>query len=635
MSGIVGVHYLDGRPVNGEDLSKMVDILAHRGPDGADTWIGQSVGLGHRMLWTTRESLIETLPLVKQDGNLVITSDARIDNREELIAALQINNRPSDKIGDSELILAAYGKWGEQCLEHLLGDFAFAIWDKGKQQLFCARDHIGIKPFYYCRNSDTFVFASEIKAIHTLPNIERKVNETRIAEYLLIVFEDKTTTFYQDIFRLPPGHCMTVSKEDIKIRCYWELNPQKELRLGSDEEYAEAFREIFTEAVRCRLRSAFPIGSTLSGGLDSSAITCLARNLLDKNQPLHTFSVIFDEMSQCDERPFINEVLAQGNFTPHYLNGDKLTPLEDINRMMWYHDEPFYFANSYLYWNTCPIAKNEGIRILLDGFDGDTSVSHGLGYFDELANQGRWFKLIKELKHREKYTEQSLWSSLSPYLWVHALKPSHRKFIYRVRRKLAKLNKFRKGKSNTQANTNQIINDKFVERITLKEHLQSLEEKRYKPQPRERDCHYQSLNWGLIPFFLEVIDKSAAAASIEANHPLFDKRLVEFCLSLPPEQKIHQGWTRMILRRGMENILPKKVQWRTDKNNFEPAVIHALLDLNRELVEKVILHNSEDVEDYVDMEAVRKIFQKLISERKPSDVIPVWVTTLLGYWRSK
>ncbi|MEO1429120.1 MAG: lasso peptide isopeptide bond-forming cyclase [Cyanobacteria bacterium J06633_8] len=635
MSGIVGVHYLDGRPIDGKDLSKMVDILAHRGPDGADTWIGESVGLGHRMLWTTPESLIETLPLVKQDGNLVITSDARIDNREELIAALQINNRPSDKVADSELILAAYEKWGEQCPEHLLGDFAFAIWDKRKQQLFCARDHIGIKPFYYYRNSDSFVFASEIKAIHTLPNIDRKVNETRIAEYLLIIFEDKTTTFYQDIFRMPPGHCMTVSKEDIKIRCYWELNPHKEIKLGSDEEYAAAFREIFTEAVRCRLRSAFPIGSTLSGGLDSSSVACVARNLLDKNQPLHTFSVIFDETPECDERPFINAVLAQGNFTPHYLNGDKFTPLEDINSMIWHQDEPFYFANSYLYWNTCPAAKNKGIRILLDGFDGDTSVSHGLGYFDELANKGRWLELVKELKSRAKYTDTSLWNLLSPYLWGYALKQSHRKFIYKVRRKLAKLNKFRKAKSNTQDITYKIIKDEFIERIAWNEHLQRLEEKRSKPQPSERDSHYRYLNWGLIPFFLEVIDKSAAAASIEANHPLFDKRLVEFCLSLPPEQKIYRGWTRMILRRGMENILPKKVQWRTDKNNFEPTVIHALVDLNRELVEKVIVHDSEHVEEYVDMEAVRKIYQQLISKRKPSDVIPVWITTLLQYWYLK
>lgn len=635
MSGIVGLHYLDGRPVNSDNISKMVDILAHRGPDGADTWIDKSIGLGHRMLWTTPESLIEKLPLAKQDGNLVITSDARIDNREELIAALQINNRPSDNIGDSELILAAYEKWGEKCPEHLLGDFAFAIWDERKQQLFCARDHIGIKPFYYYHNKDTFIFASEIKAINCLPNIEPKVNETRIAEYLLIIFEDKATTFYQDIFRLPPGHYMTVSKEDTKIRCYWELNPDKELKLGSDEEYAEAFREIFTEAVRCRLRSAFPIGSTLSGGLDSSSITCIARNLLDKNQPLHTFSVIFDEISECDERPFINEVLAQGNFTPHYLNGDKLTPLEDINRMLWYQDEPFYFGNAYLYWNTCPTAKKEGVRILLDGFDGDTSVSHGLGYFEELANKGRWLELVKELKSRKTYTDTSLWNLLSPYLWGYAVKPSHRKFIYKVRRKLAKLNKLRKGKSNTQNISYKIIKDEFIERIALKEHLQRLEEKRWKPQPTERDSHYRYLNWGLIPFFLEVIDRSAAAASVEANHPLFDKRLVEFCLSLPPEQKIHRGWTRMILRRGMENILPKKVQWRTDKNNFEPTVIRGLVDLNRKLVEKVILHNSEHVEKHVEIEAVRKIYQQLISTRSPNDLIPVWVTTLLEYWYSK
>ena len=165
MSGIIGIHYLDGRPVDRENLTKMVDILAHRGPDGADIWVDGCVGLGHRMLWTTPESLIEKLPLENQRGDLVITADARIDNRDELIAALQINNRPSDKVVDSELILAAYEKWGEDCPEHLLGDFAFAIWDERRELLFCARDHFGVKPFYYYFANNTFAFGSEIKAL--------------------------------------------------------------------------------------------------------------------------------------------------------------------------------------------------------------------------------------------------------------------------------------------------------------------------------------------------------------------------------------------------------------------------------------------------------------------------------------
>jgi asparagine synthase (glutamine-hydrolysing) len=184
------------------------------------------------------------------------------------------------EVSDSQLILAAYIKWGEDCPQHLLGDFIFVIWDGHKQQLFCARDHFGVKPFYYhYAAGKRFAFATEIKAVLGLPDVPRQLNEVRVAEHLLELNEDPTITLYEDILRLPAAHSMTVSRKGIQQQRYWSLDPTRELRLGSDEEYAQKFREIFTEAVRCRLRSAFPVGSTLSGGLDSSSIVCVARKL--------------------------------------------------------------------------------------------------------------------------------------------------------------------------------------------------------------------------------------------------------------------------------------------------------------------------------------------------------------------
>ncbi|HEY9875190.1 MAG TPA: lasso peptide isopeptide bond-forming cyclase, partial [Candidatus Obscuribacterales bacterium] len=303
MSAIAGIYYLDNRTVDPADLKRMVDILAHRGSDGCNIWSEGSIGFGHRMLWTTPESLLETLPLVNDTGEIVITADARIDNRDELIAVLKISDRPVEKITDSQLILSAYEQWGENCPEQLVGDFAFAIWDRRKQVLFCARDHFGVKPFYYYSSGQSFIFATEIKALLCLPDVPRRLNEVKVADYLASPTDDTAITFYKEIFRLPPAHRLTVSHEGITLQSYWSLDPSRELRLGSDEEYASAFRKLFTEAVRCRLRSAFPVGSMLSGGLDSSSITCVARQLLagDKNSQLHTFSAIFDKMTQCDE----------------------------------------------------------------------------------------------------------------------------------------------------------------------------------------------------------------------------------------------------------------------------------------------------------------------------------------------
>src|SRR6267142_6895205 len=278
MSAILGIYYLDSRPVDRMDLDRMIETLAHRGSDGSGVWNDKSVGLGHRMLWTTPESLHERLPLAK-DG-LTITADARIDNRDELINLLRLPPRPSESISDSELILAAYELWGEHCPEKLLGDFAFAIWDSRKQLLFCARDHFGVKPFYYYSSDKVFTFATEIKALLRLPEVPRQLNETKIAAHLTSIDIDKEITLYRDILRLPPAHSIKVNREGIRVQSYWSLDPSRSQVMRSDEEYAEAFRELFTEAVRCRLRSAFPLGFMLSGGLDSSSVTCVARNLL-------------------------------------------------------------------------------------------------------------------------------------------------------------------------------------------------------------------------------------------------------------------------------------------------------------------------------------------------------------------
>ena len=183
MSGIAGALNLNGRPLEREDMARMVQSIAHRGPDGSGVWSEGAVGLGHRMLWTTPESLNEKLPLADGARNMAITADARIDNRDELFDALNVDGQ-RDEISDSELILLAYQRWGERCPERLQGDFAFAIWDGVNQLLFCARDHMGVKPFHYYRSSQAFIFASEIKALFALPEVSPRINESRLADYL-------------------------------------------------------------------------------------------------------------------------------------------------------------------------------------------------------------------------------------------------------------------------------------------------------------------------------------------------------------------------------------------------------------------------------------------------------------------
>jgi len=184
-----------------------------------------------------------------------------------------------------------------------------------------------------------------------LSEVPQVINEVRIGDYLASMFEDREITFYQDILRLPPAHCLTVNGKQVKVESYWSLNPHKELILSSDEEYATQFRKIFTEAVSCRLRSYTQPGTMLSGGLDSSSITCTARKIMDDegiNAKLPTFSAIFDEVKECDERIYINSVLDQGGYEPNFSYGDQRSPLTDIDRVIWHQDEPLYAFNLFL-----------------------------------------------------------------------------------------------------------------------------------------------------------------------------------------------------------------------------------------------------------------------------------------------
>lgn len=263
MSGIAGIYYLDGRPVEQVDLHRMLDSMAHRGPDGSGIWTDGPVGLGHRMLWTTPESLHEKLPLKNNTGDLTITADARIDNRDELIPTLNLNGRPRETIPDSEIILAAYEKWGESCPERLLGDFAFAIWEGRKKKLFCARDPVGIKPFFYYFDGKAFYWSSEPRAICEDSKVPKKPNLTLISLYLLNRFDEREETLYQNIYRLPSSHFMVLENGRLRKGQYWDIDPNHAIRYKTDQEYAEHFLSLFKEAIRARLRSHGPVGALL------------------------------------------------------------------------------------------------------------------------------------------------------------------------------------------------------------------------------------------------------------------------------------------------------------------------------------------------------------------------------------
>lgn len=642
MSGIFGNYYLDDRCAEYEQLGSMAAVLAHRGPDGAAIWCENAIGLGHRMLWTTPESLGEHQPVANETGTLVLTADARIDNRDELLQALELQHR-QETITDSQLILAAYKKWGEQCPDKLLGDFAFALWDGPKQQLFCARDHFGIKPFYYYASKQAFVFASEIKALFCLPEVPQQLNEDRIGDYLLSMFHDPAITSYQGILRLPPAHSMTVRHEGIQLQSYWSLDPSREIHLGSDEEYAAKFREIFAEAVRCRLRSAFPIGSNLSGGLDSSSITCMASRLLSEQgkPPLQTFSAIFDQLTECDERSYISAVVSQERLEPHYIQADQISPLKDIERMFWHQDEAFYAPNWRMGWALNRAAQEQGVRILLDGFDGDTTVSHGYGYLSELAKAGRWFTLAREVRELTRTLETPFWGWLWSYVKHFGLAPTvsrhaSLRLLLRAKKRLTAIFRPQNNPPPGPPAWNKRLDPDFVARSGLEERYQTWKKTQGHMGLAERERHYRNITaQGLPQFAAEVMDKSMAAFALEPRYPFWDKRLVEFCLALPPEQKLHMGWDRVVMRRAMANILPGAVQWRRGKTDFSPNLTHGLLSLEKASLDRLIPHGLGKLTPYLNIKTLAETYQRFTSSKsqeKGMEVQEIWVAISLALW---
>ena len=298
MSGIVGIWRAQAS-VRLEEIGRMLGAMPYRGPDGVGTWAGEGVdqggGLGQAMLWTTPESLHETLPLVR--GDFALVADVRLDNRETLLPLLASDlaalGLAADVVPDGALLLAAYARWGPACVDHLLGAFAFALWDRRRRGLVCARDPVGIRQLYvHHAPGRQLAVATEIPALLALDGVGHDLDEDRVADVLAARFFEPTQTLYRDVARLEPGHVLIATPEGITSRRYWA----PEIGEPPRGDVVGQFAEIIDEAVRCRMRSAYPVGTELSGGLDSSSVTVLAARVArERLEPLHTFTAVFEE----------------------------------------------------------------------------------------------------------------------------------------------------------------------------------------------------------------------------------------------------------------------------------------------------------------------------------------------------
>jgi asparagine synthase (glutamine-hydrolysing) len=593
MSGIVAIFDRDGNSVDRDVFRAALSQIDHRGPDGRGAWRDGPVALGHQQLQSTPEARYDSQPY--RDGDLVVTADARLDNRDELFRALDISNR-GEPIPDSHLLLEAYREWGTACADHLVGAFAFVIWDGNAEQVFCARDHFGVKPVYYRHDDDdVFAVASELKSLLALPSVPRTLDEVRIGDFLVGLFGDKTNTMYEGLDRLPPAHATVVDADGAETWQYWDLDPTRTISLESDAAYERRFRELFEQAVEDRLRTSAPVGVTLSGGMDSSSVTAVARDRLPAERPLHTFSWAFDDTPESDEREYVEPLIARDGIDPHDVSMDGVGSLVDADAVFQLFDEPPHNTMHYCWWETSKLASELEVGTLLTGALGDSAVSYGLGLFPDLLRSGQLRTLyarLRKLSDRRDAPMQHLFKRLV----VLPLVPDpvlrrHRAF---------------RGQRVLEARWNPTLDPAFVDRTGLHSRHKTLYEDWSLFRQTARWQQYESVTAGLGVAELESIDLRSAAFGFEPRHPFADKRLVEFSLAMPAAQQLADGYTRSIIRRSLDDLLPEKVRTRLGKTSVSEGFWYALEQEDDRL--RAMLDRPGRLDEFLDLDALRTAY---------------------------
>jgi len=616
LSAIAGIRVLHDRGSAQLELAHIAEKFGLQ-KQSPDIWVNNGVAFA-------QGAGSETL------GPLIVTADVRLDNRDELLAALGWP-RPSVNIPDARILLGCYERWGTDCSGHLLGDFAFSIWDPRQQIVFCARDHLGIRPFYYMALDGLFAFASEIKALLTLPWVPHTLNTTRVIDYLMQMGEDPEATFYADILRLPPAHSLTVDADGrMRKTRYWMLDELREIRYESDAQYSDTFRELFHDAVKCRLRDAHPIASMLSGGFDSSSITCVARDELatSSDQHLKTFSLVFDDIPVSNERRYIEAVLDEGSLEPYYVRGDRIPPLRDLDEMLGHLDEPFITPNLFLYWELYRQAQGAGVRTMLDGFMGDNVVSHGRRYLTELAAAGRWRQLAREVRAENRARSISSWQTYAYLLSQYVALPL---LLEPLTRAWASLT----SPPLPATPQSRYVNAGFAAEIDWIEKARAFGKDLPRTPKSARAEHLQDLRSGCYSHVYEVIAKASSAFNLSVRLPFTDRRLVEYCLAVPARQKYRNGRTRVYARRGLHNDLPEMIRRRYSKRYLGEVLRRGVLDLDRDEVRSLVMGRLPIAAEFVNVEAVQEAFQNLgdnSGQGAMAFVSCVWPALILTRW---
>src|SRR5262245_9913463 len=645
MCGIAGLLHADERVDLGR-LHHMSRLLRHRGPDdegmvlidpasgsslalgGADTPAAvyasphryapgaraggpmsgsYRVGLAHRRLSIVDLSPSGHQPMCDEAGRCWITYNGEVYNRHELREELGSLGVRFTSTSDTEVILAAYLRWGAACLERMNGMFAFAIWDGRSRELFCARDRFGVKPFYYQWDGRSFAFASEPKALVLTQAHRITPRLSAIRDLVALDWVDHDAhTFFSGLMQLPAGHTLTLGEGRLAIRRWWTLDPSR-VATGSAADWEQEFAARFESAVKLRLRADVEVGSCLSGGLDSSAVVTCAAPLLER--PLRAFTVAYDEGPAFDERPYVRATVAAARATSDVVVPDGSDFWETFERMGEHQDEPTAGPGVYSQWHVMALAHRHGLKVLLDGQGGDETLAGYWRYLplrlrDHLCDGelGAFARLFGPVA--ERLGGATAWAlTVEPWLPSAVFAPLRRRYGQGKDRVLSR-SLLRLPEAPVHAPSG------FGTAVSRQQAFDTLQR--------------------LLPSLLRYEDRNSMAFSIETRLPFLDYRLAEFAFSLPDDQKLEGATTKAILRRSLRGRIPPEVLARRDKMGFETPTDVWLRSRYAGEVRKRLLADGP-LHAWLDPAAIAEALDDYLAGRRPIG-LQVWRWLSLEAW---
>jgi len=531
MSGIVGILSVRGEAVDSSFLQALTAFMAFRGPDTQQTWMGNGIGLGHTLLSTTPESANEQQPL-SLDGNVWIVADARLDARADLLSELHhAGHAAPNGAGDAALILRSYAAWGEACLDHLLGDFCFAIWDENRKSLFCAHDQLGVKPFYYTQSERWLVFSNTLDCVRMHPRACASLNELSLAEYLLFgSIQDPAATIFAPIHRLPPAHALNWRGGRVSVQRYWTPPLDEEICYKRPSDYIEHFRHLLQLATKDRLR-ADRAAISLSGGLDSTSVAAFARRAGVNH--LRGVTLVYDKVMPDEERHYSGLFAESQGIPIDYLAGDGYISAVQTDFLEVRSSQPDENILPALDSDFRRLASRTS-RVLLTGEGGDVGLFPANSHFRRLLRQRRFGRFLRD-GARYTMSRRGL-----PPMGVRTL--LQRRSLIRDR---------------WHVDYPEWLNRDFDSSLGLRERWNERKAPQA-PHPHRPEAvgallatHWQNC--------FEDCDPGATRVCLEYVHPYFDLRLLRFLFSIPPVP-----WTldKFLTRAALQDMVPEAVRLR-------------------------------------------------------------------------